>query len=81
MVDQDAAHQRGSHREKVRAIAPLHPIEICQAQVRLADDRGRLERVARPLVLHVVVREAPQLRVDDRHEGIAGGRIMLRPGG
>jgi hypothetical protein len=63
----------------MRAIAPLHVIEICQFQIRLVDERRRLERVAGTLALHIVVREAPELSVDDWHESIARGWIAIRP--
>ena len=79
VVDENPPHQRRRHREKVAPIAPLHPIDICQPEIRLVHERRCLERVVSALILHVVMREAPQLPIDDRHERIARGWIVVRP--
>ena len=79
VVHQDAPHQRCSHREEVRAVAPVHGIDPGQAQVNLVDQGRGLQRVAVALVAHVVVGEAAQFLVNDRHEALSGGGIVIRP--
>ena len=54
-------------------------IDPGQAQVRLIDKRRGLQRMALALAAHVVVCEAAQLLVDDRHEPISCAGIVVRP--
>jgi hypothetical protein len=55
MVHQDAAHQVRRHTKEVRLVLPVSPRLIHQLQVRLADQRGGLERVALPFPAHLAV--------------------------
>jgi hypothetical protein len=63
----------------VRPIAPAHPIDTDEPQVRLVDERRRLQRVIGALISHVVMRETPQLAVYDGQEGVARCRVAIRP--
>ena len=45
-IDEDAPHQASRHRQKVRAVLPVHPLGVDQPQVGLVDERGRLEGMA-----------------------------------
>ena len=50
-----------------------------EPQIRLVDERGRLQRVIRPLAGHVAPGQLPQLVVHERHELIERGRLSLSP--
>src|SRR5688572_6335505 len=52
-----------------------------EAQVRLVDECGRLERVAVPLPAHVAMGQAPQLLIDEPGELLEGKRVALAPRG
>jgi hypothetical protein len=43
MVDEHVAHRARGHREEVGAARPLPVAQLGQAQVRLVDERRRLE--------------------------------------
>jgi len=66
-VHQDAAHRARRHREEVRPVLPVDLADVDHPQVRLVDERRRLEGRAGPFAGHVVAREAVQLAVDERH--------------
>ena len=68
VVHQDSSHQRRGHGEEMSAVAPPQRVEARQAHVRLVDEGRRLQRVTGALAAHVVMGEAAQLLVDDRHE-------------
>ena len=67
MIDQDTAHQLGGDGEKVCAILPMNALAIDKPQVRFIDHRRRLQRVAGMLSAHVVVSQASQLVINQRH--------------
>ena len=48
-VHQDAPHQLRRHREKVRAIVPVGRGAARHPEIRLVYERGRVERMIRPL--------------------------------
>jgi hypothetical protein len=63
----------GGHREEMRPALPLDAVQVDEHQVRLVDERGRLERVIAPLALEEAVGQAPQLPVDQWQELLCGG--------
>ena len=54
--------------------------DINELQIRLVDERGRLECVAVAFVPHVAPGDAAQLRVDHRHELLKLSCIPVSPG-
>src|SRR5262249_54018514 len=72
-VDEDAAHGLGRGPEEV---APAVEVLVAdEPQVRLVDQRGRLERLARCLRGHPGGRELAQLVVDEREQLGRGSRV------
>ena len=78
-VDEHPAHQAGGHREKVRAILPLDPMNINQPEIDLVDERGGLEDMAWTLTGHVSLGDAPQLAVHEREELLDGPAVTGPP--
>ena len=54
-------------------------IDPGQAQVHLVHEGRRLQRMALALAAHVVMGQAAQLLVDDRHELVSSGGIAVGP--
>ena len=52
VIDQDAAHHARRDREEVRAILPRDGRSVDQPDIRLVDQRGRLQAVAHALSRH-----------------------------
>src|SRR5262249_20791502 len=74
LVDEDATHGLGGGGKEVAAVLKrLAVIRTDQAQIRLVDQRRRLERLARPLLGQTLRREPTQLVVDERQK-LCGGR-------
>jgi hypothetical protein len=61
-------------------VLPLHSVVIHQAHVGFIDQRGRLEAVAGALTTHVAVRQAVELRIDDRRQLVEGELVSVAPG-
>ena len=61
----------------MRAVLPLHLLHVDQPQIRLVDERRRLQGMAAPLTLHVARGNAAQLRVDERQQRVE--RVGLAP--
>jgi hypothetical protein len=55
--------------------------EIDETQIGFVDERGRLQRVVRPLARHLPSRQPLQLRVNDRQELLQRGLIAILPSG
>ena len=61
----------------MRPILPVDVLDIDQAQVRLVDERGRLQAVTGPFAGHAPASDAAQLAVDDRDEPIERRLVAL----
>ena len=70
IVHQDAPHQASRYREKVRAIAPAHPTDIDQSQIRLVDECGDLQDVAGAFVRHVPTGDTAELLMQPIEGGV-----------
>jgi hypothetical protein len=82
LLDEDAAHGLSGGGEEVAAAVPgLRRFGVHQAQVRLVDQGGGLERLARLLLRHPLGRQLTQLVVDQRQELFGGRRVALLDGG
>lgn len=79
MIDQDMPHHLGRDGEEVGAILPLDFLLSRQTQIRFVDQRGGRERVTVSFSLHIAMRYAAQLIVDQRRKPIEGGLVALLP--
>ena len=61
-------------------VLPLHPVVVHQSHIGFIDQRGRLEAVAVALASHVPVRQAMELRIDDRRQLVEGELVSVAPG-
>ena len=52
----------------MRAVLPRQLRVLQQPQIDVVDERGRLQRLTRPLATHVARRQTPELVVDQRHQ-------------
>ena len=77
-LDQDLPHRVRRDRAEVRAVLPALRAVLQQLQVRLVDERRRLQRLARALALEIVRGEPPQLGVDQRHQRLERGLVPVR---
>ena len=78
MIDEDAPHRAGGDGEEVTTVLPGH-VGLGEAQEGFVDERGRLQRVRRPLAAHVAARQAVQLRVDERRQLGEGVVVAAAP--
>jgi hypothetical protein len=78
-VHEDAPHQSGGHREKVRPILPVHALRIDQPQVSLVDEGSGLEAVARSFTAHAPSGDPLQLVVDKGGESSERGVVARSP--
>jgi hypothetical protein len=65
--------------EEVRAIVPVHPLDVDHPQVDLVDEGCRTQRVVRPFTVQVVTRPPAQLVVDERRQPIEGRLVPAAP--
>jgi len=63
----------------MRAILPLHAAGIDQPQIRLVDERCRLQRMAGPFVRHVPAGDAAELAVHEGRQFLERSVIPLCP--
>ena len=68
MIHQNAAHHLSRYSEKVGAILPGDFTLANQPQVRLMDNRSRLQRMIDALAAHVSGRQTVKLIVDAVHQ-------------
>jgi len=79
VVHEDPAHELRGHAEEMGAVAPLHTALVDEAEVRLADERRRLERVVGCLASHGTRGLLVQLGVYRGHQAFTGGAITVTP--
>jgi len=68
VVHQDLPHQMSGHSEEVRSALPIGKALSDEAQERLMDQHGRLQRSRGAPVSEAPLRETALLLVNDRHE-------------
>ena len=78
MIDQNLAHQLCRYSKELRPALPGYRL-INQSQVRLVNQRRRLERVLLPLVPHVALRDAVQFSMYDGGQLLERGLIAILP--
>ena len=79
MVHEDVPHHASRHGEEMRAIVPGHLRRVDEPDIRLVDERRRLEAVPRALARHAAPRDLVQLPVDERNQSLEGGLVAFAP--
>jgi hypothetical protein len=79
-VDEDAPHQAGGDGEEVRAIAELDLLAVDQPDEDFVDQRGRLQRMAWALAVHLPLRQFAELTVYERDQRVQCVSITAAPG-
>lgn len=80
MIDEDGAHDPRSDGEKMRAILPvLARLLLRQADIRLIDQRGGLQRVTLALAPELSRRDAAQLGIDRFNQSREGAGVAVGP--
>ena len=80
VVHEDEAHQLRGDRQEVRAVLPLHPALVSQAQVGLVDQGRRLDGVVRALAGQAAACQPFQLGMHERNDGVERLPIAAAPG-
>jgi hypothetical protein len=78
-VDQKAAHRLGRDGKEMRAVLPANISLIDEAQIRLVNERRRLERVVGAFAPARARRDPAQFPVHERNQGIEGVAVALLP--
>src|SRR5262245_57811199 len=79
LVDEDAAHGLRRCRHAVSPVLPLHVFVVDEPHVGFIDQRRRLQAVAGPLALQVVVRQTMELVVHNRGQPIERALVAVGP--
>jgi hypothetical protein len=80
MVDEDAPHGLRRCRHEMSPVLPLHAFVVDQPHVGFIDQRRRLQAVAGPLALQIVVRQTVELVVHNRGQPSEGALVAVGPG-
>ena len=75
MIDQDLSHHLRTQPTKLLPILNSGDVLIDEPQIRLVDERRRLERVGDPLALQLPLSETLQLLVDEVEEFLDVDRL------
>ena len=67
-LDENLAHRVRRDGAEMRAVLPPPGLVLQETQVRLMDERRRLQRLAGPLATEITRRKAPELLVHDRQQ-------------
>lgn len=79
MVHEDAAHDASGQREEMCAVVPRDVLRVDQPEIRLVDERRRLETVSRTLSCHTAPRDPVELPMDERNQSLEGTLVALPP--
>jgi hypothetical protein len=79
VVYKDLPHEARSHGYEMRAVLQSGRLASQESNVSLMNQCGALQGVSRPLGLQLVVREAPQLFVDQRNHDAQSFFVALPP--
>ncbi len=71
VIDEHAPHRLRGEGEEVMAIVD-DVGAVHEAQIRLVDERGRLQRVLPGFAAHVASRQLMKLRVQGAHDAVRG---------
>ena len=79
VIDEDPPHRARRHREEVGAILPLDAIEVDEPEVRLVDERCRLQCVTSALMSQVLPGQLTQLLIHQWQEPVEGCAFPISP--
>ena len=79
VVDQDATHDQRRGAKKMRSILPVDLTLIDEPEIRLVNQRGRLERVVDPFFPKLARGDAAHLRVDERQQLVKRTAVAATP--
>ena len=79
VVHEDVAHHPGTDRKEMRAVVPRHALDVDQAEVRLVDQRRRLEAVPRVLASRVSPGDLVEFPMYERNQLLQGPLVALPP--
>ena len=74
VIHQDTSHLPRGHGEEMRAVLP-GDIHLDQLDERFVNDGRGLQRVARPLALHVAAGAVAQLLIYERRQSFQGAGV------
>ena len=79
MVHEDATHDAGGDGQEMRAVVPLDRLAVDQANIRLVDERRRLEAMTHALSRHAASRDPVEFLMDERDQSLEGALVALSP--
>ena len=79
VLDQNLSHYPGGDPEEMGAVLPVGCVRSGQPQVRLMDQSRALQGMVAALALQIMVGQAAQFVVDQRHEGFQGLPVAPAP--
>jgi hypothetical protein len=79
VVDQDVTHRLRGNAKKMSAVMKVFLFLFDQAQVRLMDQCGGLQRMSGVLLAHMTPRHLPQFVVDERHQLVERLTVTVIP--
>lgn len=77
MIDEDVANHSGSHGKEVRTVLPPRVSAIDQAEIRLVDECGGVERMVRSFTAESPTGDASKLLVHECDEFVEGLVVSL----
>src|SRR5215471_4167820 len=79
VIDENTPHHLGRNGKKMGSILPLHALVIHQTQVGFVHQGAGLERMARALALHIIVRQATELLINDGRQVVECVLVSIAP--
>src|SRR5205814_8691097 len=79
VVNQDVTHRLCGDAKEMGAILKVFLFLFDHAQVRFMDERGRLQRMAGILLVHVTLSHLSQFVIDERHQFVERLTITMIP--
>lgn len=80
VIDQNPPHHLRGDSKEVRAVLPGDPFLAEQPQLRLVDERRRLQGVVRAFMAQIRRCPATEVTIDQRHQRVTRSNVPLRPG-
>ena len=79
MVHQDVAHDLRGEREELKSVFPIAFAMSGQTEIRLVQESGRLQRMARPLAPEIISRLPVKLVVNKRKQFVKSLLVTAAP--
>jgi hypothetical protein len=77
VIDQNSAHHLSRDGAEMWPVLPARVALVDELEIRFVYERGRFERMARPLALQIRSGERTELAVHHRHEFVGGVTISV----